>query len=632
MGGSLNLNHTVTVQPAGATKKSPIIWTLKSGATGFVSLNSNGVLTVTGVADPSNSTVTLVSGIEKAAGNWAGFTDITRDITIRLTYQNVVRTQKVTGITLVTSPAVEVEEGHTLDLKALAVLNPPLANINGVPITVDDLNWTIISPTTSAGSSIFPDSSIFKAGTAGSVRIQATLPAGKNGGGSNITAATTIQVTPAAQPFIPVTGIATGSPLVLPFYTQTSSSGIRSLAGAAAVPANQMNLTAYVTVSPPNATVQSPISWQILSTNAPANTVEIRDDHLLTLTGPANHNNTVRVRASIANALIGNKPFSAEFTVTLEEHNSRLVGPGELTVKPATIQVGQSLDLISLAVLPSNAYFDGTNPLVPKGPITAADLTWEILSGSGYASLAGNLITGTSAGTVNVRATLPAARNGQSLGGTAVTATGLITVVAPTPVYPPQFTLRLIKTGGSDSVTQLVLVPVTRDTYSQAIHRTGHTRVQWAHQFVYKAQDPSHKNSFMQMLKQYSGVQTISITNFARDKDWVDVAIDWPAGNITGYHVFFIEGDNRVRGYVNPGTLDPAKDKNFLFFLRPDLLYSDYALPMGTTKTDGYKVVNPLTTAFRFVIPIGYDSWNNTASVMKSKGIGAQPAHDLSDF
>ncbi|MDR0731620.1 MAG: hypothetical protein LBF63_08125 [Treponema sp.] len=637
LGGALNLNHLVTVKPANASKKSPISWSLKSGATGFVSLGSNGVLTVTGIAEAPNNTVTLGAVIQNAAGDWASFTDLARDITIRLSYQNTIRTNRVTAIRLVTSPVVEVEEGHTLDLKALASLNPPLANINGVPITTDDLVWAIIGPATSAGSSI--SNSTFKAGTAGDVTVQATLPANRNGGGSGITATTVIRVVRTVQPFVPVTGITvTGGSLVLPFYTQTNSSGARSLVGTV----HQINLTAYTEIKPSNATVQSPISWQIISTNAPANTVEIRNDHWLSVVGVANNNNTVRVKATIPNAKNGSQPFTAEFNVTLQEHNSRLVSQGELSIVPATIMVGEKIDLSTLVTMPANAHIDAADLLVSRASITKADLVWEILSGGSYAGLSGAglssaglsgaELTGISAGTVNVKATLPAARNGQSIGGTTVTAQGTITIAAPLPVRPNQFTLRLIKTGGSDSVVQIVLIPVTGDAYPPAIHRTGHTRVQWAHQFVYKARDPSHKNSFMEWLKQFTGVKTITITNFAKEKDWVDVAIDWPAGNITGYHIFFIEGDNRVRGYANPGTLDPAKDKNFLFFLRPDYLYDNYLLPMGTTKTDGYKQVNPSTTAFRQVIPIGYDSWNNTTSIMKPGAVDTQPIHDLSDF
>jgi hypothetical protein len=627
VGGALNLNHLVTVKPANASRKSPISWSLKSGAINFVSLGSNGVLTVTGIADASNNTVTLSAVIKDAAGNWTAFTDLARDITIRLSYQNTIRTNKVTAISLVTSPVVEVEEGHTLDLKALASLKPSLANINGIPITTDDLRWAIISPTSSTGSSI--NSSTFTAGTAGNVTVQATLPAGKNGGGSDISASTVIRVVQAAQPFVPVTGITvTGGSLVLPFYTQTNSSGARSLVGTV----HQINLTAYMEIKPSNATVQSPISWQIISTNAPANTVEIRNDHWLSVIGLANNNNTVRVKATIQNARNGSQAFTAEFDVTLQEHNSRLVSQGELKITSAAIMIGEKIDLNSLVTLPSNARIDTSDPLVSTGSITAADLSWEILEGGSYAGLSGSELTGISAGMVNIKATLPAARNGQSIGGTTVTAKGIIVVAVPPPVRPNQFTLRLIKTGGSDSVTQIVLIPVSGDTYPLAIHRTGHTRVQWANQFVYKGQDPSHKNSFMEWLKQFSGVKTISITNFAREKDWVDVAIDWPTGNITGYHIFFIEGDNRVRGYANPGTLDPAKDKNFMFFLQPDYLYDNYLLPMGTTKTNGYKQVNPSTTAFRQVIPIGYDSWNNTTSIMKSRGVDTQPLHDLSDF
>jgi hypothetical protein len=628
LGGALNLNHAVTVSPAGATKKSPIVWTLKSGATGFVSLDANGVLTVTGVADPSNSTVTLGALIEKADGDWTAFTDISRDITIRLIYRNTVRTQKVTGISLTASPAVEVEEGHTLDLKSLAALNPPLANINGVPITADDLTWAIISPTSSTGSTV--SGTTFTAGTRGNVTIRAVLPANKNDG-SSVSASTIIHVVRAAQPFIPVTGMTTGSgPLVLPYYTQTDATGIKTLAGTV----QQINLNAYTVINPSNATVQSPISWQILSTNAPANTVEIKNDQWLSVTGIAGNNNTVRVKASIPKAGTGSQDFSAEFTVTLQEHNSRLVGQGELVIAPASVQIGKTIDLNTLVTLPRDAYVDVADPLVSKGAITTADLTWEFVSSSSsiLATLSGSQLTGTSAGTVNIKATLPAAKNGQLIGGTAITARGVITITTPPPAYPQQFTLRLIKTGGSDSVVQIALVPVSGNPHNLATSRTGHTKIPWAHQFLHNGVDPSHRDSFMRWLTRYKGVKIISIANFAKVKDWVDVTIDWPTGSATGYYLFFIEGDNRVRGYANPGTLDPAKDKNFLFYLRPDYLYDNYRLSMGTTKANGNKQVNSLTTPHHRVIPIGYDSWNNTASIMKPMGVDNQPSHDLSDF
>jgi hypothetical protein len=118
--------------------------------------------------------------------------------------------------------------------------------------------------------------------------------------------------------------------------------------------------------------------------------------------------------------------------------------------------------------------------------------------------------------------------------------------------------------------------------------------------------------------------QYLTITKIDKTNEWADISIPWPSGGVTGYHLFFIEGDSRVRGYVNPGQLDPDQDENFLFFLRPDYLYDNYRLWMKADK----QVANTTSGALE-VIPIGYDSNKNTASVMKSQGVGSQPRHDF---
>jgi hypothetical protein len=149
VGGTVNLTNTVIVSPADASKQSPIIWSLVGGATGKVSLSA-GVLTVTGIADAGNDTVTVRGTIQNAAGTGTAKVNFTADIVIQLTYQNTIRTVPVGSITL-TAPTVETNQ--ILDLTSLVTLNPPGANINGVPITPEDIIWTIVG-TDSTGSDI----------------------------------------------------------------------------------------------------------------------------------------------------------------------------------------------------------------------------------------------------------------------------------------------------------------------------------------------------------------------------------------------------------------------------------------------------------------------------------------------
>jgi hypothetical protein len=609
--GAVNLNHTALVAPAGASKRSPITWTVQpGGGSGYVSLDpATSVLTVTGIAPEADRTVTLGAAIEKAAGTVTAKSDFSTTIRISLAYQNVIRTIRVTGITL--SPA-QVEKGSTLDLKSLVTLNPDGANINGVPITAEDLIWTITG-TNTTGSSI-NDSILTAGGTAGAVTVQAALPAAANGG-TSVTKTVKITIVDTSGPaFVPVTGITTaGSPLVLPFYTKTNSSGTRSLAGGP----HQMNLTSYLVISPANATVQSPVNYHILSTTAPGGTVVLQNDNWLSVTGLANHNDTVKVKATIPGAISDRSgDFSYEFTVTLEEHNSRLVEQGELKVGSAAIQIGQSLNLGTLATLPAKASVDSPDPQVPPNPIAAEDLTWTIYGGTGKGTLSGATITGTSDGTVLVRATLPAARNGQSIGGTTVTAEGVITV---NPSTSSTITLRIIKLNDTDYVNRIVLVPRTSN-YTNTVYRTGHTKAQWA----LNGTDPTFKAGFQKL---YPNARYYTIKKLDKTGDWADISIPWPANSATGYDIFFIEGDSRIRGYANPGVLSPPRKNNFLFFLYPEYLYPGYLMRMnGTKQADDASKVWPS------VLPIGYDSYNNTASIMKSKGVGVQPAHDLSDF
>jgi hypothetical protein len=590
-------------------------------------------LTVTGIADAGNNTVTVRATIENAAGTGAVKTNFTADMVIQLTYQNTIRTVKVTGIT-VDTPAVE--EGQHLDLTSLVTLNPSGANINGVPITPADITWTIVG-TAPTGSSI--SGSTFTAGTPGTITIQATLPASKNGG-TQVTQTVPFIISPAGGHHN-ITSIGLSSPFQsVRFYTKNTLVGGQKT--KVVYDSAGVYLSGNLEFNPPNATVQSPVTWSAVSGNAdkvffrtdtsPQNIYVRRSINFANPGDPAlgagilpTNGEEIKVQATIAKAQF-NEDYSdfvsGEFAVSLQEIfvNNVVDLPDDFRLDSTSLEVGQVVDLKGLAHLPAGAtrYVNGGLEY-----ITANDLTWQITGGTG-ATLSGSSLTGTAAGSVTIRATLPADKNQ----GEALTRTATITITAPPPPPPPptptSFTLRFVKVNASDYVSQIALVP-TSDAYSTAIQRTGHTKVRWA------TDTSSHKGAETKKVsefdKKYPDAVKYTITKIDKENDWADITIPWPAGNVTGYYLFFLEGDGRVRGYVNPGKLDPDWEFNFLFYLRPDYLYDSLRMWMST-----YKQASPNSSGSLYVIPIGYDSHDNTASIMKPKGVGQRPDHDLSDY
>jgi hypothetical protein len=638
-GGTVNLNNTVTISPADASKRSPVKWSVAGGASNKVSLSADGLLTVTGIADPGNDTVRVKATIENAAGTLVAKTDFEAEIEIRLTYQNTIRTVKVGSITLA---APTVETGRILDLTSLATLNPSGANINGVPITPADIIWTIASDTGSTGSMI--NGSTFTAGTAGSVTIQATLPADKNGGTPvTQTAAIIIQNTlPDNHKNISSVTLV-NSPQYVPFYTKNILDGAQKK--RIVYDSTGVHLSGNLQFNPPDATRQSPMNWSIVSGSAAekvffrgssselvvkrSNTPENPGEPALAAGTLPINGEQLRVKVTIPDANYNTGPgqyeayVSGELAVSLREFYSNNVVDlsTDFRLDSASLVVPQSVDLKTLAHLPADAtrYVNGSMEY-----ITANDLTWQIVSGSG-AQLSGSSLTATAAGTVTIRATLPANKNQ----GVQLVREQTITITEPPPPPPPSnFTLRIVKMNGTtDSVSRIVLVAKRSNTYSEAIYRTGHTKEGWV-----PGAGKLGLSTLTEFKKVYpeSGnpdVQYINVTKIYKENDWVDVTIPWPTGNVTGYYVFFIEGDNRVRGYVNPPTFDPDRDKNFLFFLRPDYLYDNLRMWMN-----GYKQAAPNSAGSLYVIPIGYDSYYNTASIMKPNKVGERPTHDLSDY
>ncbi|MDR2740675.1 MAG: hypothetical protein LBB98_00750 [Treponema sp.] len=199
---------------------------------------------------------------------------------------------------------------------------------------------------------------------------------------------------------------------------------------------------------------------------------------------------------------------------------------------------------------------------------------------------------------------------------------------------PENFTLRIIRLDkSSDSINKIVLVPVISDSYDFLVYRTGYTGVKW----VTGSEDLTEEKKFKEryphaqyyQLRKFDSVSPNPLTDI---NDWADVTVDWPDGSVTGYYLFFIEGDGRVRGYANPGKLAPNKDENFLFFIRPDYVYKQFLLPMGTYNSNGHTQVDPKTMSYHEVIPIGYSTYYNVSSIMKSMGVWKIPKHDAGDI
>jgi hypothetical protein len=603
-GGVLYLTPHLVFTPANASKQGPAAWTTVGGAVNFVTLSPDGRLEVTGGV--SDTTVTVRAVILDAKGTLTDKQAFTKDITVKLNYVNTIRTKQASGISFKTGSA-SVEQGRSIDLTTLVQgFQPAGANINGVEIKTSDLNWEITGD--ARGSAI--SGSTFTAGmppnTTGSVTVKAVLPSARNGGGPAVSGTASVQITPAASAFVNVTGMHPNHVFSLPFYTQT-------LDGNTTLTSSE-ELSLAVTVAPANASVQGPVTWTAAGGSA-AGKVEIVNFNRIRVKSLAKDGETVTVRAVIQNAVNNNAPYTAEFVVTLAERNSRPVQAVSLTSSPAAIQVGETVNMAArLNSWQDNAYWYWDSQTGTVSYITKADLIWEITSGQDYGSLNGSAVTGRAPGFIRLKVTLPAVKGNPA----PVSAPAFVTV-SPQVIHPNSLTLRVIKLNGSDYISQIVLVPAS-STYNDEVKRTGHTAGKWAESYV---KDPTFKDGFFAM---FAGQGLWTITPSKKldgTNDWADITLPW---SDTGWYVFFIEGDKRVRGYVSPGTLDPPRSKNYLFYLNPAYLYNNSEL---TLLMKNEKAVREGTAGALPVIPIGYDSYNNTASIMKFDGLDKRPRHDL---
>jgi hypothetical protein len=180
---NLNTPGLVVVSPAGATKTEPILWTLDPAAHSLVSFNStSGHFTVTGIIPEGQRKVRLNAVIQEAAGTVANKIDFTGYVEIEVVYENIISSRPVTAITLVTGVEYKIVDNGYFDLRQLVQgFEPnPLAgghNLNGRPITKDDIVWYIDGIENTTGYIYAPETP----GT-GSVMVRAVLPAVNSSG------------------------------------------------------------------------------------------------------------------------------------------------------------------------------------------------------------------------------------------------------------------------------------------------------------------------------------------------------------------------------------------------------------------------------------------------------------------
>jgi hypothetical protein len=608
---------TLVFNPANASKKSPVVWTEKTDTESLVSIASN-VLTVTGVpaALVVNGTVPkTVTVTATIAGGGAGGAAYSKDFLVTITYSDLTapNAKPVTAINLGTPGHIQI--GEPLNLAPLASFTPPDAHLaNGTPITVNQLTWTIVGGT---GGSI--SVSAFSATAAGTFKVRATLAAAVNDGTAKTEDMTVIVDPP---PFTPISDISVQGSLALTAYTTN---------GTTLTSTSTFNLNGVSLVfDPANATVRSPVAWT--EDTDTGNLVTIASN-VLTVTGVpsglalnATATRTVRAKATIAGGGNGGTAYSKAFDVTITYVDSTAVANPVTEIKlgtPGNIQIGETLNL------PPFASFNPLDAHLANGtPITVSQLTWSVTSGTG-GSISGTpaVFSATAAGTFTVQATLAANANA----GTERTAT--MTVVVDPPPTPTSFTLRVILENKKDSVKQIALVPMkaaadgwtaaSRSPHasSRTVYESGYTGYGWATGYTY---DPTFTTLNRFATRWPVGTygtfyKTVDIPKGVGN--YRDVEIPWPASGYNGYCLFFLEGDNRARGYCYPGTATaPTKDKNFLFYLRADA--------MKPIWLDAYHYERaPNTPGAKLVVPVTYHTDDNVAAMMRSAGIGKIPTY-----
>jgi hypothetical protein len=614
--------------PANASIISPVAWAEKTDTEDLVTIAGN-ILTVDSVPAglvPNGTATETVTVTATITGAGANGTDYSKDFPVTITYVDSTGTAKPAASITLDPVVVSIYVNDTLSLVSLASLNPSgTQKADGTPITVNQLTWEVTSGGPTGSISV---GSVFSATAAGTFTIEATLPAAANEGGSKITANMTVNVVALPPPppgFIPINSISVQGSQAITVLTTNGTTLTR--------PESDRRLAlnaASLVFDPVSATVTSPVVWAEKAGGDTENLVTVSGNVLTVNAVPAGLSpngtlpKTVTVTATIAGAAgtdSNRTPYSQDFPVTITYVDSTAVAKPVTSIiltTPGHIQIGDILNLLPLASLdPSDAHLAGGTP------ITVNQLTWAVTTGTG-GSIAGSAFSATAAGTFTVQATLPASANAN------IVKTATMTVIVdppPPPPTPTSFTLRIILENTRDSVKRIILIPLA-DGYtattksphapSRTIYNSGYTGYMWAYGYSY---DPTYASNFLKRYpaSSYPGMLIYSVAIPKGTGNYKDVEIPWPTGTNTGYCLFFEEGDGRVRGYCYPGTSTaPYTYRNMLFLLRADALKPIW---LGSDLREKA----PNTSGARLVVPIGYHTDDNVATMMQSAGINNYP-------
>ncbi|MCL1878777.1 MAG: protein kinase [Defluviitaleaceae bacterium] len=387
-------------------------------------------LTLSGTVAPSNATNSSIAwSVANAGGTGATISgnalNATAEgtVTVRATVVNgSSATSNFTQDFNITVSEAFVPVTSVTGVPTSATAGTPL-NLSGTANPSNATNRNIAWSVASAGDTGASISENTLNTTASGVAIIRTTVTNGETATSNFTQDFSITVRAA---FVPVTSI-TGVPM-------TATAG--------------QPLTLSGTANPSNATNRN-ITWSVV--NAGGTGATISGNRLSATSG-----GTATIRATVVNGRTQYADFTHEITIT--------VAPASTPPPPAHIRVANITGVPSNATVGTPLTLSGT---VAPNNATNRNITWSVASAGGTgATISGNTLNATSAGTVTVRATIT---NGATA-TTNYTQDFRITVAAPAPaVTPPTITATSLPGG------------IFGETYTaQTLAATGGTPITWS--------------------------------------------------------------------------------------------------------------------------------------------------------
>ncbi|MDR2477363.1 MAG: hypothetical protein LBD18_06230, partial [Treponema sp.] len=212
--GAINLNSAAVISPSNASKHSPIEWAITGGTgSSLVTLNSStGALSVnnTIAVGDNNKTVEIKATIQGAAGTVVAKQDYTQTFTITLKVSNIgIEPHPVTNIGASSYSLTIRKDEPPTSLLGTVQFTPSNPSVNGIPITQDDLEWSLVSGGSGTATLSGANSKMIAGTAVGVVYVKATLPAAKNNGTAVSSSNITVTINDVPPPaFTAVTDIA----------------------------------------------------------------------------------------------------------------------------------------------------------------------------------------------------------------------------------------------------------------------------------------------------------------------------------------------------------------------------------------------------------------------------------------